>query len=342
MSGTSDRVIIAVHRDDVKRFGANTAIVLQQIRHYLDGVRDEWYEQTSDELGRLCGLSPDQVRRSVKRLIDAGVLESARRHAHRGDQTLSFRIISPGDSATSEMAIPPDVGDGDSATSTSSLEKTKTPPTPPWGGDHQPGLFGTEPPADPKPAKVPTSATFERFWESYPSGNRGVKSKAAAKFESLTRKGVTAAALEARLAHYTAARTLAARTYGGEAPVMHASRFLHQDHANWVTPVTGPDDERVTYWAYACQQAATTDATGGTPMTAEMSYQIAMTTLNRLGKTLIDPTDQWNATLAALADTPAIQETLKRVGWDAIMGWGETGPRAWKAAWAAQPVGAVA
>lgn len=260
MTGADDMAIIGLHRSDVKRYGAIPAIVLQQIRHYLDHQGGEWFEQKNEELARICGLSGDQVRRGVRRLEEMGALESARRRARFGDQTLSFRLVSVGEIANSEVAKSPDRTGGEIANCSSSSERvfSNDPPTP-TGGDHQAGLFAVDN-GDPNQAKLDTTAAFDRWWDNYPRGKRGSRSAAAAKFASLIRRGASVAELDARLSNYALGRSLAAKTYGGEAPVMHASRFLNRDHMDWIEPVTGPDDERVTYWEYACQKAA---AAGG-------------------------------------------------------------------------------
>lgn len=76
---------------------ANDALVLQRLHwRCLRPNSDGWWTGTYAELGEECGLSADQVSRSVRKLREAGHIETQERGTSI-DRTLSYRVITVSD-----------------------------------------------------------------------------------------------------------------------------------------------------------------------------------------------------------------------------------------------------
>ncbi len=136
-------LVIAIDFELAEAHGCQAAVVHQQIAWWIKHPSTQntahgegWFTGTSDELAELCPFSVDAVRRAVKKLVDAGLLEKAKLRSARGDQTLSYRPVdkhlakSPNDLAKS-----PDVHLAKSPDAPLYREVEITPPTPPCSED---------------------------------------------------------------------------------------------------------------------------------------------------------------------------------------------------------------
>ena len=242
-------IIIAVTRDDVMRYGANSAIVLQQIRFAAHREESEWTRATLESIAHWCGLTVRQVRRSIDTLLDAGAIERMKFAANRGDQTMSYRVIEGADSGTepSDQLV---TVRGDQEVTSSILPEKEIPPKPPKGGESSSQQSLLEP-AESQPAQLATSAkarlrrrkrnvvdlldaeqrvVFEEWWSSWPTKKR--KDDSIRAWSAALEAGVSVDDLNTALANYLASiaawekRWNAKQTYLFAAPKFIDGAFI--------------------------------------------------------------------------------------------------------------------
>lgn len=100
MGAAMSRLVIAVHVDDVREYGATCAIVLQQLRHFgtLREAKDGWVKRSLAEWESLTGLSSQVVHRTLHKLRDAGVIEVT----GAGNGPKSWRVVAASEIAESQ------------------------------------------------------------------------------------------------------------------------------------------------------------------------------------------------------------------------------------------------
>lgn len=266
---------MAIRREIVKAHGANAAIVHQQVQWAIDyelatktAHIPGWFTGTSEELSQLSGLSPDQCRRAMSKLLEADLMEKRKARAKQGDQTCSYRPKDPTVSAVGDSAISGDrdsagSGDGDIAGSSSSSEsKSNTSPSPPEEGESedgdQPSLFapgrggGATTNAELRKRahrRSPAGAAgreFEVWWERYPEGVRGSKQTAARRYQQRRAEGISPGEIAERLDRYHLARSVYAEEFGKPPSLMRASSFLNGKFELWDHEWT--QEEIEDYW----------------------------------------------------------------------------------------------
>ncbi len=246
-------IIIAVHLDDVVRYGPRDAVVLQQIRHYAEGG---WWRKSSAELASHCGMSAPQVRRAVAALMEAGAVERRQESARTWDQTYSYRATDSAVDETVTSTVDEIVTSGVDEIVNSSLgdtETTKNPPAPLGGGnDGAAGQLDLGPAAVTRAERRQRSKSegFEQWWRAlvWP-GRKGSKQSARRAWDKARAlDGVSLAELDQQIGHYLDARARYAELWDRPPttnPPM-VSTFLNTKRHEFIRPL---DDAGVAaYW----------------------------------------------------------------------------------------------
>jgi hypothetical protein len=165
----------------VKRLGgANEALVWTRIDWRADSARvahrtedgTHWWAATHPEIASETGLSSDQVRRAIEKLVARGFL---REDAHHGfDRRKSYAPIY------SHPADSPDGADAGSKGRDRQIEAADSPDVP---------LIETSETRDTPvvPAADPVAEAFEQAWSMWPSPRRGTRKKAEPAFRGAVR-----------------------------------------------------------------------------------------------------------------------------------------------------------
>lgn len=306
--------------------GANPATVLKQIHYWAEYHKTGWFEASSWDLADLTGLSPDQVRREVKKLVDAGHVEKENRSTNRGEQKCRYRVVldlaevSNRSVSAHGGSAGPRHGDiagrkpGDSAGPSTKKIRTEEIDLSPLAGGHDGQLFDA---GTPEPVKT-FDEDFEAWWTLYLAERHDTSVPVGSKADTKKKFAARAAekgtpALFAYLANYSAARTVAAERFSGPAPLMHAVRFLNNAWEDWQEPVDSADDHRVANWKFACEKAVAGTAEAPVasmpaPDPIKAAFAIAEETFYA-SRNEHRPGPAW---LAALADHPQIADVVRR------------------------------
>lgn len=291
---------MSISRDIVEAHGANAAIVYQQVYYAIahgltyGGTAQEggWYRGTSEQMSSMTGLSPDQCRRAMAKLLEAGLMERHKFRRTQGDQTMSYRPLEPtvlpsGDFANSGSGDFATSASGDFARCTYSSEGKKLPSLNPSHGEgagndgpasllEQPGPPATEATSGRlfetgtrnagvsrrrKPSTSLADAEFESFWTRYPNigGNKGSKSKAKRAFDKASGLDPMAA-IDRQLLNYIDARDRFRQQWGEPAPLIHGSVWLNSRREDFNDRWS---DEDLEFWSRGKPRAAETDPLAG-------------------------------------------------------------------------------
>lgn len=161
-----DTDFIMVRPRLVQKFGGDVASVLMiariQFRSNVsipdaDGLK--WWRATYPELSRETGLSADQAKRTIDKLVEKGVVLAKIENDSSWDRTRSYRV----DVRSVHLAIPPDAS-GDSALCMSRNRQINLAESPDLLSTKE-ALKNLRTNAQPAPAEPDT---FPEFWAAYP------------------------------------------------------------------------------------------------------------------------------------------------------------------------------